>query len=207
MKILMLFALLCFSSGLFAQQNGINPYRKRLGVPTKDPNAPASDGKLGAEPAAAQDLPKGVVAPDVYGGFSKRVVEGKEVDLTEAIAWANESNFLDQSGPQTTNLGIVTSGASIGDYEERKAKLELNRPKFGRYLLKGQVVQASSVGALIRTPTGSFARLRGHPRQKDIAVGVTIATVAVPHGTYKYQTATGETATAAAYDFGVPQKP
>jgi len=156
-----------------------------------------------------------------FSGPTKRIIDGRKIDFSPIMEWANERLYLINNSPSYGSGGgsyleriggrIGNSGpseAQINTYNERLKKNEEEGVVWKDYLiLQSEVISVVNSSGLLIKPSGSKEPIAivNHPNQSSAVDGNILKPfLAKPISRVSYTTALGSHATVAAYDYGTP---
>jgi hypothetical protein len=122
----------------------------------------------------------------------KRVIDGKPVDLSDAIKWAKQEIFFHYLGAWTERSP---------DFKEKYEKHQALKDSLSQFYIPGGKVQQVVQDGVIMTRGDAWFIVKNYPFAvvDDQTVNRFLA---VPAGRYQYITVLGATKTIRAYDYG-----
>jgi hypothetical protein len=112
--------------------------------------------------------------PNAYGPHYQRMVNGKAVDFSDAIRWANECLY---------SLGEFNTPEQLKRFREQWGHrfdwAIANADKWRNWMIGGKVIQATEDGVLLDCGE-TWVLLKNHPRWSALSEGQGISIVAMP---------------------------
>jgi hypothetical protein len=130
-----------------------------------------------------------------------REINGKLYDFSPAIAFANQKPpVVFVGGDYMRSIG-GNLPPGVAQSQQAAAAYQREMAKWGRYLIRGKVIQVLQDGLLVDCDS-RIVFVKNYPLQSSVVDGDSVDFVAMPVGSYSYANTAGARTTVRAFDFG-----